>query len=212
MNKTVELVAAWGEFEENHPNSEIEDFCLYYLSAKRKKENSRELFNGLVIPMPQATLSKLLGWITRLGNEYAQKALADVEVSHYDDFLMLNAVSALKEPKKTEAIYFNFIELSTGLNLLANLKNQGYIIEYDDPNDKRSKRVKLTGKGTQALNECYIQLRKVAALLFNDLTGEDIELCILLLKNIEIKFSSLWPRHKCLSFDEAYKEICGEEK
>jgi hypothetical protein len=47
----------------------------------------------------------------------------------------------------------------------------------------------------------------VAKMMTNDLTEDDKELCIQLLKNIEIKFSALWQQHKGKPFDEVYKSV-----
>jgi hypothetical protein len=40
-----------------------------------------------------------------------------------------------------------------------------------------------------------------------DLTDDDKQLCIQLLKNIEIKFSAFWPEHKGLAFEEVFAEV-----
>jgi hypothetical protein len=44
-------------------------------------------------------------------------------------------------------------------------------------------------------------------MIMHDLTEGDKELCIQLLKNVEIKFSALWNRHRGKEFEEVYKEI-----
>ena len=49
-------------------------------------------------------------------------------------------------------------------------------------------------------------------MMMHDLTDDDKELCIQLLKNVEIKFSALWPRHRGKSFEEVYKEVVDEKK
>ena len=203
MNKTVELVNLWGDFEAKHPNAELEDFCRYYLSVNREKISSRELFNGFMPPYSNITLTKLINWITRLYNVYADSAMTGLKVKNLEEFIILNAVSVLKDPKKTEAIYYSFQELSTGLNILTVLKCKGYITEYDDPNDKRSKRVALTEEGKIILEECYVQLRKISEIILHDFADEDIDLCILILKDIEIKFSSIWQHHTNMPLNEA---------
>lgn len=42
MNKTVELVNAWGEYEQSHPGAEIEEFCRYYLISRQEKIAGQE--------------------------------------------------------------------------------------------------------------------------------------------------------------------------
>jgi len=201
----------WGDFKEAHPNAEIEDFCLYYLSLKKQNKNSGESFDGFKPARSHSTLAKLIGWINRLQMFYINSAFNNSPIKNYDEFLLLSAISSLKEPKKTEVIYFNFLELSTGLNLLSNLKAHDYIIEYDDATDKRSKRVKLTAKGESVLAECYKRIELVTSVVFNDIPEEDIQLCLLLLKGIEVKFADLWPHHKNYPFAEIYNEICGKK-
>jgi hypothetical protein len=49
-----------------------------------------------------------------------------------------------------------------------------------------------------------------AKMLMYDLTTDDKQLCIALLKNVEMKFSSLWPQHKGKSFEEVFSSIVIE--
>ena len=52
----------------------------------------------------------------------------------------------------------------------------------------------------------------MAIMMMHDLTDDDKELCIQLLKNVEIKFSALWQRHRGKSFEEVYKAVMDEKK
>ena len=60
---------------------------------------------------------------------------------------MLATIHPEKNPKKTEVIYANLFELSSGTDMLNRMKKRGLIKEYDDQVDKRSKRIELTPKG-----------------------------------------------------------------
>ena len=138
--------------------------------------------------------------------------MTGMKISHFEEFSLLSAIAHLKYPKKTEVIYHTFNELSTGLNLLAGMKRKGYITEQDDPDDKRSRRLALTPKGKALLENCYQRFSKVPEILFMDMDKEDIELCIQLLKNIEIKFTSLRKKHRGKSFDQIYSAMTGKKK
>lgn len=124
-----------------------------------------------------------------------------------DDFQFLVIISNLKDPMKTEVINYNFSELSTGLLVIERLKKKKYITEHSNPDDKRSKRLKITDKGQKILDGCYAKLRRIHEMMYYDLSEEDIKLCIQLLQGVEIKYSKLWHTHKGKSFDEIYKEI-----
>jgi len=207
MNKTVNLVNLWGEFEAKHPDAEIEDFCRYYLTSLREKDNLGKLFNGMMPPTDKIILSKLVQRISTIQQSYANAALADTLVKQLEEFIVLNTIMSLKEGKKTEVIYSSMLELSTGLNILSNLLKQDFITEEDDKDDKRSKRVKITAKGEEVLQSCYIQLRKANSLVYQDMAEEDISLTVQLLKNVDIKLSPLWQQHKGKSIEEILASI-----
>lgn len=202
MNKTVNLVNLWGEFEAKHPNAEIEDFCRYFLTASKEKENQGKLFNGLMPPTDKIVLSKLIQRLATFQQAYANSALNGIAIKQLEEFLILNTTAHLKEGKKTEIIHACLVELSTGLNLLSNLLKQGFITEEEDKIDKRSKRVRITVKGEAALQDCYREMRKANAFMFQNMAEEDILLTIQLLKNVDIRHSALWLQNKGKSFDE----------
>gem|GEM_PF-6099292 len=81
------------------------------------------------------------------------------------------------------------------------------IREYDDKEDKRSKRLELTAKGEKVAAACYERVQKNAKMLMYDLSDDDKNLSIELLKGVEMKFSALWQQHKGKDFDEVYKSI-----
>ena len=205
MNKTVELVNRYAEFEDSHPDSGIEDFCRYYLAFRREKETMDNLFDGEMPPREDIILAKLIDRISRIHMIYIQIAMNGMKIQHFEEFSLLSAIAHLKTPRKTEVIYHTINELSTGLNLLAGMKKRGYINERDDPEDKRSKRLSLTPKGKKILQGCYERFSKIPELLFKDLNHEDIQLCIQLLKNIDLKFSRLWQNDKGRSLEEISK-------
>jgi DNA-binding MarR family transcriptional regulator len=207
MNKTIELVNLWGEFEEKHPTGSIDDFCRHHLAQQQQQKIKGTLVGGVVPSLSDALLLKIIGRIHKLNMNYANMALKDTDLNQIEEFGILQTIKQEKNPKKTEIIYANLFELSSGTDMLNRLKNRGLIKEYDDQEDKRSKRIELTAKGEKVVEECKIKILKNATMIMSDLTNDDKELCIQLLKNIEIKFSGLWQKHKGKEFDEVFMEV-----
>jgi DNA-binding MarR family transcriptional regulator len=207
MNKTVVLLNHWAEFEAQHQDATLEDFCRYFLATARKKDSLDGLFNGELPPRSDIVMIKLIDRIARLHSIYIQIALKDLKLSHFEEFNLLSAIAQLENPRKTEVIYHSLIELSTGLSLLSGLIDKRCITEYDDQQDKRSKRLKLTTKGEKLLMSCYKQFSRIPEMMLMELPEEDLQICIQLLKNVEIKFSKLWQQHKGKSFDQIYSSI-----
>ena len=206
MNKTIELVNLWGAFEEKHPGGSIEEFCRHYLGHQEGKKVEGPLVGGVVPGIIDGLLLKIIGRITKLTMAYANVALKGTELNQIEEFGILATIRQEKNPKKTEVIFANLFELSSGTDMLARMKKRGLIREYGDKEDKRSKRIELTPKGEKAFEASRIRIQKNAKMLMHDLADDDKKLCIQILKNTEIKFSALWQRHKGKDFDEIYEE------
>src|SRR5450432_3596317 len=121
MKKMLELVNSYSEFEDNHPDSGIQDFCRYYLASKRKKEKLGNLFDGEIPPRADIIITKLIDRIARIHMIYIQIAMKGMKIQHFEEFSLLSAIANLRNPRKTEVIYHTINELSTGLNLLAGM-------------------------------------------------------------------------------------------
>jgi DNA-binding MarR family transcriptional regulator len=211
MNKTITLVNEWGDFEAKHPDGNIQDFCRYYLAHHNEQKIKGTLVGGVVPHFIDGLLMKIIGRISKLNMLYANMALKGTDLNQIEEFGMLMTIRQEKNPKKTEVIFANLFELSSGTDMLNRMKKRGLIKEYDDKEDKRSKRIELTPKGEKVADVCSERIKKNAKLMAHALTDDDKELCVQLLKNIEIEFSALWPKHKGKSFEEVYDSIVKEE-
>lgn len=212
MNKTVEIVNEWASFEVKHPDGNIEDFCRHYLGRKREQKTKGTLVGGVVPAFTQGLLLKIIGRISKLNMYFANAALKGTELNQIEEYGILVTIKQEGKPKKTEVIYANLFELSSGTDMLNRMKKRGLIKEYDDKEDRRSKRIELTSRGEKVIEECHGRIRKNAMMIMNDLTEDDRELCIQLLKNVEIKFSAFWQKNRGKEFEEIYKELVGEKK
>ncbi|HEY9260508.1 hypothetical protein [Chitinophaga sp.] len=209
MNQTVELVRLWGEYEQINSGATIEGFCRSILAGSIRKEKQvapewqlRPDLNGALI--------KLISRIGKFQMIYTNKALEGTELDQMEEFGIMVAIFNGKEPIKSEVIFSNMLELSSGTNILVRLKSKGLISEYDDPEDKRVKRLQLTKKGEKVLKAAKEQILKVVAMLAQDLTDDDKQLCLQLLTPIDSRFSAVIQKQKGKSFDEIYEENTGK--
>ncbi|MEO6869674.1 MAG: MarR family winged helix-turn-helix transcriptional regulator [Ginsengibacter sp.] len=211
MNKTIVLVNHWGQFESNHPNGSIEDFCRYYLGKQQRTKLKGVAVGGVIPSFTDGLLLKIIGRIQKLNMNYANLALKETGLNQIEEYGILQTVKHGKNPKKTEVIYANLLELSSGTDMLSRLKSRGLIKEYNDMADKRSKRIELTSKGEKAIELSKLKIFKNGKMLLDGLSEDDKELCIQVLTNIEIKFSALWQKHKGKVFEEIFEEVVGEK-
>ncbi|HRN33166.1 MAG TPA: hypothetical protein PLC76_03520 [Saprospiraceae bacterium] len=200
MNKTVELLNLWADFESKHTSAEIEDFCRYMLIKEREKEN---IFSDVALPPDNLSkLAKITGRVSKLHNTYAVIALKECGLSSIDEFVYLSDIHFMDKSQKTKVIYSNFNELSSGLLILERLKKKKLISEEDNSNDKRSKNISITAKGKKILFSCYEKMNTVNQLFFNKMSIDDVIMSIQLLSATEVEFSKRWLNDKSKSFDE----------
>jgi len=206
MNKTVALVNEWASFEQRHPDADIADFCRHYLISQREKDKKTPLEGGDIPWHPNGLLLKMMGRINKLNIIFAAKALEGTGVDQLEEFGMLLTVRRLKTPRKTEIIYANIFELSSGTDMLNRLRKKGFVKEHADKEDGRSKRISLTSSGEKVIDTCARQMMKCAGMMLADMNEDDIRLCTQLLKNVEIKFAALWQQYKSATFQEIYDQ------
>lgn len=205
MNQTVELVRLWGEYEQKNPNATIEGFCRSQLAGSIKKERSVQP-EWQLHPDLNGALIKLISRIGKFQEIYANKALDGTGLDQIEEFGMMVTIFNLKNPIKSEAIFSNMLELSSGTNILIRLKNKDLISEYDDAEDKRVKRLQLTPQGEKVLRAAKQQILKVVAMLTQDLSDDDKQLCLQILTPIDTRFFPVIQKQKNRTFEEVYEE------
>lgn len=206
-NKTVELVNCWAAFEAKYPDGSIEDFCRYTLIKERESRQQGNLMGGVIPSHPDAVLLKLIGRIHKMNAAYGVAALEGTGLHQLEEMGMLLTILQLKNPRKTEVIYANLMELSSGTDMLNRMKERGFLGETADKEDKRSKRLKLTQAGMAAIERAAARLGKMAHMMMVDTPEEDQHLCVQLLRNMEIKLAARWTQDKAKTFDEVYREL-----
>lgn len=212
MNKTVELVNEWASYEEAHPDASIEEFCRYYLTSQRSKRDLPPNFGGSgVPPTPGSFLMKLMGYISKVFETYARSALATIpDIKQPEDFYFLNYIKNNNACRKTDVINNFLMGLSTGIDVLNRLIVNGLIEERPDPDDKRARLVNLTEKGEEVLQACYQQSQVVSQIVFHDMSEDDMQLVIQLLRGVEAKHSPLIFELRDKPIAEVYRRVVGE--
>lgn len=212
MNKAVQFINRWSEFDDQYPDADLEDFCRHYLSRKKPTPLEVKFPDGMKPPNANIILAKLIGRLYKLNTFYAEMALKEPGFNSMEEFLLLNSIFFAKAPKKTEIIYQNFIELSTGLLMINKLIAAGHVSEYDDELDKRSKRLKLTQLGIEFVNTGRMKLHKVHEMFFATVAEDDVKACAQMLGGIDLKFTNQYVDHKNRPFEEVYGEVMNDHR
>ncbi len=213
MKPLVKLVNEWDAYESKHSNASIEDFCRFYLIKKREEERKGIIFSGGAVPPSiNSILLKMLSRISAINFYYFKISSEKEDRIEPEWFLLLNSIFFKKESKKIDVINANFIEQSTGVDMLKRMKKAGLISERNDLVDKRAVLVKLTQKGEGILFKCFEKLSTIGFFMFQDVNEDDKNLVLQLLSNTEIKHSRMILENRTKNFDEILDRYSDKEK
>jgi len=143
--------------------------------------------------------------IRRIGKyhiAFSGKALEGTGLVQMEEFGILVTIFNQVNPIKSEVIFNNLMELSSGTNMLMRMKKRGLIGEFSDKEDKRVKRLRLTSKGEQAIKKAKPRVLDVATMMCGVISDEDKKLVMQLLNPIQQKFEGFFQKSRSLSFEE----------
>jgi DNA-binding MarR family transcriptional regulator len=201
MNRAIELLIAFDEFEQKHPSSGLDDFCAYYLAQKSLPKTAIDKAQS------KGQLLKMMGRLTSAFSLYHRAAMAKTSLSSSDSFYFLNGLAFLGEVKKTELINYVLVEYTTGMEVISRLLKEKLISERQDENDGRARIISLTSEGKKVLDECYAYASKASEMIFTDMSDNSIQLCAELLRDAEQRHSKLAVELKNKDFDEMYEVV-----
>lgn len=177
----VKLVNLWDKYSEDDPGLDIEGFCLKYLAGKGASA-ARQIQPGFTV---DGRLINLVNRLNRFAGMYSKKALVHSELNNLEDWGYLISLNFMGSPKKSELIAELLSEFPSGIEVIKRLVNGGLAEEFDDPTDKRSKRIRITQKGQRVLFETMHYMKDIATLAFGPLTEAEKQLLMLLLQKLD---------------------------
>ena len=115
-------------------------------------------------------LSFVLVMQSRYYKTYAKKVLGESELTSPDGFSFLYHLYHTDSFRKMELIKMHHLEPPSGIEVLKRLLNKGLIEEYDDADDRRAKRIKITDKGKKELQVVMPKMTEVFRLMTAELS------------------------------------------
>lgn len=208
MDSTIELVQLWAAFQEEYPGSSVEDFCRHHLATGKARQDAAKVMAGLKTPIHvDGLLFRLISRISKIHLSLIKVALQPMGLTQMEEFGLLLFLSQAKDTRKSEVIFANLLELSSGTDMVNRLVDRGLVAEVDDKEDKRSKRLRLTPKGLSLVKESMKPIGTLANKLASVLSTEDKEIMVQLLHQIESRFAPMVPVAKGTTFDEVLKDV-----
>lgn len=152
-------------------------------------------------------IPRLLVFLNRYARNYAKKALEDSVLGSMDEYVYLRIVSDTGGMTKSDLIYRNRHEKPTGMEIIRRLLAAGLIEQSDDPDDRRSKQLRISHAGKEALQKVAIRMNVVWELITGNLNSAEKLLLLQLLEKLETFHQLLLAQTKGGDFEETIRVL-----
>lgn len=149
------LIDQLDEFSKSNNSDNIEDFAIW-LSGKYFKSNdvsSHKEHLDLMLAFQISMLNKEI-------KKQTKSVISESPFSSLDGYSFLLHLEQVDSFRKMEIIEMHNLEAPTGIEVIKRLIAKELIAEFNDKEDKRAKRVKLTEKGGKELKKLKPQIDK----------------------------------------------------
>jgi len=167
MNTSLNIIGElvnWLEiFTKENPDSEmnLKAFIIWINSRLFAEEHA-----DLSIHENEALDMQLTFLLTsqhRHYKAYAKNALVESEISSPEGFSFLYHLSVVDSYRKMEIIKIHHLEPPSGIEVLKRLLKKEFIEEFNDPDDKRARRIRITEKGKHEIQSILPKMQNVFA-------------------------------------------------
>lgn len=118
-------------------------------------------------------ISILIVLMFRYAKSYIRKALKNSMIKSADEFSFLITLITFDSLTKTELIHKQVMEKTSGTEIINRLLKLGLISQFNDAEDKRSVRIKITLLGREQLFQILPQMRVVSQIVTGNLTENE---------------------------------------
>lgn len=162
-------------------SSDIEGFKKWIIDGKINRDESvidEPIWEGKENGRsPESVISTLIVHLNRYAKTYSKSAIADSDFNTQEEFIYLINLKAFGEMTKMELIKKNIQDKSSGILIINRLIKQGWIEQSNSETDKRSKVLKITEKGRNALENQMEKIRNATHIVTGNLNhAEKMEL------------------------------------
>jgi DNA-binding MarR family transcriptional regulator len=213
----ADIVRLWGKYESETSSPDIGDFGRWLAashlsrSGEPAEPSSTQPPTTDTLPLSQlpqisdvydqsdplhipieAVIFALIRRLYRFSSIYAKKALAEFELGSNEDYVyLLSLFYDMREPRKSELIEAHLSEFSSGIEIIKRLMKMGLVEEFDDIEDRRSKRVRITQKGREVMYRSMSSLKDILVTLFTGMRRTEKEQLAKLMMTIDERHTAV---------------------
>ncbi len=192
VRELLDLVEKFEQESNGHtPNlTDFAGFLVSHLEGQQGAESTPDVRFGEEEPRAQQmayqldnSIARLFIYMSRYAKFYIKKALDGTALRSTEDFTCLAILLMNEDLSRTELISRNLQEKPSGTEVLSRLLSAQLIRQWDDPKDKRTKRIAITDEGKDLLYVVFRDMDQVSKMVSGTLsTAEKLTLRYLLQK------------------------------
>ncbi|MEJ5995655.1 MarR family winged helix-turn-helix transcriptional regulator [Pedobacter sp. Du54] len=115
-------------------------------------------------------IARLFVFMSRYAKSYIKKVLHNTNLASAEEFTCLAILLTHLSLTKTELMQLNLLEKTSGTEIINRLLANELAHQWDDINDKRSKRIAITEKGKELLYQVFTDMNHVGKLITGKLS------------------------------------------
>lgn len=188
MNNSLNIVAEIIEYlrkfeiEKGQEPKDIKEFALWlsqfmFESHNHLESNQKESDIDM-------ELTFLLIMQSKHYKMYCKEALINTEINSPDEYSFLYHLSLVDSFRKMELIHIHLLEAPSGIEVIKRLLKKDFIEEFDDKDDKRAKRVRITNKGRKETDKITPQMKSVYSKMTAEISLKEKLYAVSLLKEV----------------------------
>ena len=167
------MIGEWEEYTEEDRSPSVPEFAewLYGKYAEHQEVDlPEEIIQEIETESLNNTVARHVGRLIQFASIWTKLAFRGTAFRGFEDYGMTQYILHTQAPTKSTLVDWSMLERSTAFEIIRRLQKLGLVKEFPDPNDRRTKRVKITRKGKVALNKADVRVDQISVLLLGDLT------------------------------------------
>jgi DNA-binding MarR family transcriptional regulator len=175
MKKSFELLTVLlpiiEEYETSSDDIDITGFLKF--ATKKNTKPAPQNFDK-AMQMKANQLGFFINYLFKFTKGYTKTALMNSSISTLDDFVFLASLGREESIRKVDLIKQNMMETPSGVEVIKRLIKNNLVEEFDDTQDRRSVRLKITDTGKKELYSIFAEMNKVGKVVAGNLSEQEI--------------------------------------
>ncbi len=195
------VISELEEFEKHKRDSQIslDSFRRWLNERFYQQESPMNLMEKVKVDSPLGLnyeIVKQLMLLNRYNKIIIKKGMEKYPELVNEDFTYLYRLLDYESLTKIQLIEKNAHEKQSGLEVIKRLIKYGLVTEFPDPNDGRSKRIKVTEKGKELFKETTHEVNLISNIITARLSIEEKEMLFKIVKKMNVLQHNIYLKYR----------------